>query len=111
MRKCTINIKDKDYDITLTRDSVKWLESRGFSIEDFDKKPITYYDILWQSGFIANHSEVNPNLAEKLMKGYEEEDGDVTEVIRFLIEEYTNFIDALADTNLKKKKKAIITEI
>ena len=111
MRKCTINIKDKDYDIVLTRDSVKWLESKGFSIEDFDKRPITYFDILWQCGFLANHADVNPNLAEKLMKSYEDEGGDVTEVIRFLVEEYTNFINALADTNLNKKKKATITEI
>ena len=110
MRKCTINIKDKDYDIALNRDSIKWLESKGFSIEDFEKKPITYYDMLWNAGFLANHKDVNPNLADKLRESYDQEEGDVLEVINFIIEEYTTFITALTDTK-SKKKKAIIVEI
>ena len=109
MRKCSITIKDKDYTIQVNRDSIVWLEARGFNIEEFAKKPITYIDILWTSGFLMNHPEVSSNLALKLMETYTEEGGDIMEIINFILEEYQSFISALSDT--KSKKKATITEI
>lgn len=108
MRKCSINIKDKDYTIQLNRESVMWLEGAGFNVVDFDKKPVTSVELLWTAGFIMNHSEVNPNLALKLMDTYKEEGGDVSEVAKFVLEEYQSFINALSVT--KSKKKATITE-
>ena len=108
MRKCSININDKDYTIQLNRESVIWLEGVGFNVEDFLKKPLTSVDLLWAAGFIMNHKEVNTNLALKLMESYREEDGDVMEVVKFVFEEYQSFINALSDTG--SKKKATITE-
>lgn len=108
MRKCSININDKDYTIQINRESIIWLEAKGFNIDEFMKKPITYIDIIWSCGFIANHSEVNPNLALKLMETYKEEGGDIMEIVNFILEEYQSFISALSDT--KSKKKATITE-
>ena len=109
MRKCSININDKDYVIEINRDSIVWLEARGFSVSEFTKKPITYIDMIWTSGFLKNHSEVNQSLALKLMETYKEEGGDIMEIINFILEEYQSFISALSDT--KPKKKATITEI
>ena len=85
-----------------------WLEGAGFNVVDFDKKPVTSVELLWTAGFIMNHSEVNPNLALKLMDTYKEEGGDVSEVAKFVLEEYQSFINALSVT--KSKKKATITE-
>lgn len=109
MRKCSINIQEKDYTIQLNRDSVMWLEGSGFSLNDFDKKPLISVELLWTAGFMMNHREVNPNLALKLMESYRDEGGDVSEVAKFILEEYQSFINALSDTN--SKKKATITEI
>lgn len=108
MRKCSITIKDKEYTIQLNRDSVMWLEGAGFNVSDFDRKPLTSVELLWAAGFIMNHSEVNPNLALKLMDSYREEGGDIAEVARFVLDEYQSFISALSVTN--SKKKATITE-
>jgi hypothetical protein len=108
MRKCSITINDKEYTIELNRESVVWLESSGFDLTEFDKKPLTCIELLWTSGFIMNHSEVNPNLALKLMDTYKEEGGDVVEIAKFIMEEYQSFINALSVTNTKKKAK--ITE-
>ena len=44
MRKCSITINEKEYTIQINRDSIVWLEARGFSIEEFTRKPITYID-------------------------------------------------------------------
>lgn len=109
MRKCSITIKDKDYNIQVNRESVTWLESAGFAVEDFYRKPLTSIELLWTAGFVMNHSEVNPNLALKLMDSYKEEGGDIAEIARFVLDEYQSFINALSDT--KSKKKATITEV
>lgn len=108
MRKCSISINNKDYTIQINRDSIVWLEAKGFNIEEFTKKPVTYIDIIWAAGFTMNHPEVNLNLASKLMEKYKEEGGDIMEIINFILEEYQSFISALSDT--KPKKKATITE-
>ena len=109
MRKCSINIKDKDYTIQLNRDSVMWLEGTGFSTDDFYKKPVTSVELLWAAGFIMNHPDVNINLALKLMDSYKEEGGDISEVAKFVLDEYNSFINALSVT--QSKKKATITEV
>lgn len=97
MRKLKLNLNDKNYTLELNRDAIKWLEASGFSIEEFDKKPVTYYDLLWYSLFIANHKDVNFNLALKLMETYKESGKKVGNVIKFAIEEYENFMFALTD--------------
>ena len=101
MRKLKLKINDRDYTLELNRLSIKWLEANGFSITDFENKPLTYYDLLWTSLFLVNHPDVNLNLAIKLMETYSK-NYDVSEIIKFAIEEYTSFMSALTDTKLKK---------
>ena len=72
MRKLKLKINDKDYTLEMNRSSIKWLEAHGFSIADFEAKPLTYYDLLWTSLFGANHKDVNPNLAIKLLEKRDE---------------------------------------
>ena len=112
MRTLKLKINDKDYKLAMTRESIKYLENVGFILEKFDEKPITYYDLIWQSLFIANHKDVNPNLAMKMMETYEKEHGAnmVAKVVKFGIDEYTAFILALADTNSKETEELEIVE-
>ena len=109
MRKCSITIKDKEYNIQLNRESIVWLENSGFNVADFERKPLTAVELLWTAGFKMNHSDVNPTLALKLMDSYQEEGGDVTEIARFVLDEYQSFMNALSVTS--SKKKATITEV
>ena len=102
MRKCKLQINNKDYTLELNRDAIKWLESNGFSLEEFERKPMTYYDMLWTSLFVANHKDVNPNLAIKLLETYEKSGKKPAKVVKFAIDEYTAFMNALADTNSKE---------
>lgn len=105
MNTCTIEIGEKEYTLCLTRESVKDIESKGFNIQNFIDRPLTFMDILWYGGFVAKHTDVNPSLAVKLLETYQEEGGDVNEVIEFLANEYSNFVNAPAGINSKKKKK------
>ena len=105
MNTCIIEVNEKEYTLCLTREAVKQIEDMGFNIQNFIQKPITYQDILWFGGFIAKHPSVTPSLSIKIMESYREEGGDVNEVLEFLSEEYSNFVNAPTDTASKKKKK------
>jgi predicted hydrolase (HD superfamily) len=110
MRQLKLKIRDKDYILEYNRESIKWLESVGFSVEEFIKKPVTYREILWQSLFIKNYGNtVNPNLAIKLMDSYAEDKGQnmVNKVVKFAYDEYTSFLDALAGTNSEKTEEEL----
>ena len=104
MRKLKLKIRDKDYVLEFDRTSIKWLEANGFNLEEFNKKPITFREYLWQCLFLKNHQDVNPNLAIKLMESYALEKGQnmVNKVVKFAFEEYVSFINALTDTNSEK---------
>lgn len=107
MRKCKLKINNKDYTLEMTRDSVKWLEAYGFDLEKFNQKPVTYYDLLWQSLFIANHSDVNANLALKLMESYQNEGKNPAQIVKFAFEEYQSFINALAGIDLNTNNEEL----
>ena len=42
MEKLRGNINEKNYKLQLNRTSIKWLEANGFSIVDFENKPLTW---------------------------------------------------------------------
>lgn len=109
MRKVKLLINSKEYILEYNRESIKWLESMGFDVEQFYRKPVTYREILWQGLFLKNHKDVNPNLALKLMDTYAEEKGEimVNKVVKFAFEEYTSFINALAGMNSEKKEEEL----
>ena len=106
MRICKLKLNNEEYKLTLTRESVKWLEAQNFSLENFIAKPITYYDLLWASLFLAYHQEVVSKNSIDLLKVCEKEYGQpyVTSIIKFAIEEYKSFMNALTDTNSIKKQ-------
>ena len=109
MRKLKLKINDKDYLLEMNRNTIKWLEANGFSIADFELKPVTFYDLLWTSLFLANHKDVNPNLAMKLLDTYSKEH-NVASVIKFAVEEYSAFMNALADIDSEKNEELEIIE-
>lgn len=111
MKKCTINIGEKDYELVLTRNAIKWLENRGITLDTIDKKLLTFVDGMWVALFIANYSDMSETDCIALLEQYESEGGDVSEIVKFAVDEYTAFINALSGTKSKtKKKKAQITK-
>lgn len=107
MNTCTIEVGDKEYTLCLTRQAVKEIEKLGFNIQGFMNKPVTYMDVLWYGGFIANHKKVTQSSSLQIMDSYKAEGGDVNEVIEFLAGEYSNFVNAPTDTKATKKAKIV----
>lgn len=50
--------KGKEYCLEYTRDSVKRMESAGFSINDMGDKPATRIEQLWTGAFLAHHRKM-----------------------------------------------------
>ena len=109
MKVLKLKINDKDYSLSLDRDSIKWLEANGFVYEDFIRKPVTYRELLWAGLFVRNHKDVSLNLALKLMDTYAKEHGEnmVNKVVKFAHDEYLAFISALADTSSEKNEEEL----
>lgn len=103
MNTCTINVGEKDYTLCLNRNAIKEMEKLGFNIQTFMAKPVTQMDVLWYGGFLTKHKNLSQNTVLGLLDKYREEGGDVNEVIEFLAEEYSNFVNAPTDTKAKKK--------
>ena len=111
MNKCKININEKDYELCLVRNSVKWLENKGISLVDIERRPVTFIDGMWTALFVANYSDMKEQEVLDLKDKYRDENGDVGEVIEFGVKEYGAFLDALNGTKSKTKvKKAEITK-
>ena len=110
MRKITINVSDKDYELALNRNGIKWLEAKGYIYENSSKTPITNYDLLWTVGFLYNYPNMTEEEILKLQDTYKKEKGNPAEVTSFMVNEYLAFINALVDTK-SIKNKATITEM
>lgn len=108
MKVLKLKINEKEYSLCLNRDSIKYLENNGFTIDTFEKTIVNSYDLIWYTLFRAKHSDVNPSLAIKLQEEYIKDGGSALDVINFALTEYGNFITALADT--KSKKELTIVE-
>ncbi len=105
MNEKNIKIGDKEYTLAMNRESIKWLEANGFSLDDLGRKPVTCYELLWISLFRANHKDVNPNLAIKLMETYQSSGEKPGNIVKFAIDEYNSFLSALADIDLEENKQ------
>ena len=57
--------------------------------------------------FLANHREVNPNLAIKLMDSYKASGKNPAKVVRFAVEEYKSFMNALADIDSMENEEEL----
>ncbi len=114
MKKLDLKIGEKNYDLRLNRNSIKWLEARGFVLDDLDKKIVTYRDLLWASLFVANYVNTNVSEIETLREEYIKEKGVnmFNKVVAFAMDEYLAFLNAQFDTNSKMKdEELVITEI
>lgn len=89
-----------------TRKDVKYAESKGLDITNAGKA-VSFYDTLYYTSFLANHPSMSEYEAQKIIEKYSEEGGDLEEIQKFLIEQYSNFIKSPANSQVKKTARII----
>ena len=83
----------KHYCLEYTRDSVKQMESAGFSINDTGDKPATRIEQLWAGAFLANHKRTSNNIIKELYVKMKDKEA----LLKKLSEMYNATLDYLLD--------------
>lgn len=95
----------KDYTLEFTRDSVRYAESRGFRIDEFEEKVLTNTENLFYFAFKAHHPEVTTEEAYKIL--YDEFGGLSSDEVRNLVEDYVETYTALINEESPKKSRKV----
>jgi len=105
-----IDVDGKDYRFGLDRNEIRRGEKKGLRLKDFEDMPIDQITTLWEVGLHKYQPKLTEVQCEALYDKYLEEDGDLMEVIEFLMKEYAHFVPTL-QTDTPKVKKARYEEI
>lgn len=89
-----------------TRKDIKFAERKGLDISNAGKA-VSFYDMLYYTAFLANHPSISEYESQKIIEKYVEEGGDLEEIQKFLIDQYTNFIQSPEKSTITKKAKII----
>lgn len=85
--------KETVYTLEFTKNSIRSMERAGFNIFDYEKKPVTTIEQLFQGSFIANHPQVKNERRLEIFSRV----GKKSELIGKLYEMYIDQIAALSD--------------
>ena len=92
----TITVSDEygnRYTLEYTKNSILRMEKAGFSIDDFDKYPVTMTNLLVQGAFVANHKNTKPETIEKIYDSLKNKEG----FLKKLLEMYSEHADKVVD--------------
>lgn len=89
-----------------TRKDIKYAEKQGLDISNAGKA-VSFYDTLYYTAFLANHPSMTEYEAQKIIEKYVDEGGDLGEIQKFLIDQYSNFIQSPEKSTITKKAKII----
>lgn len=103
------HVDDVDYTLEFTRATVKFAESRGFSIDDVAKYPMTKLYELFFYSFRANHKDVARAKTDKIIDEYWGGIGGIPDgVVERLGELYAEPFNAtIEDVDVKNKKATV----
>ena len=97
-----IKIDGVEYTFELDRDSIiKAEEVFGVSLMEVQSKLISRSYKLWVAGLDKNHNNISVKARMDLYDAYNQETGESMEIIKFLMDHISNFLNP---TPIKKKK-------
>lgn len=105
--RAIVEIGEQKYTFELDRQAVVNLEENiGFAITKVETQPVVQSGNLWVGGLQKNHPKLSFRARMDLLDAFQEEGGDVSEMVEFLVEQYASFLQTIP-TDTKKKKKII----
>lgn len=87
------SFEGKDYTLEFTRNSIKTMESQGFTLSQVADKPISVLPALFRGAFLANHKFVKAEVIDKIFARMT----DREKLFETLAEMYNEPIVALMD--------------
>lgn len=92
----TITVKDengKEYVLEFSKNTIMHMERQGFSMDDFDKKPVLMATMLVYGAFQKNHSNIKQEKIDKIYKPLNNKEG----FLKKLVEMYNEQADELVE--------------
>lgn len=99
---------NEKYELTFTRESVKFAEFRGFNIEDVDAHPMTRIPELFYFAFRAKHKNISREKTDKIL--FDELKGMPEGMLNRLVELYTAPFRAFSQTEEDAKNSHMTVE-
>ena len=91
-----ITLKDengKEYILEYSKNTIMHMERQGFSIDEFDKKPVLMATMLVQGAFLKNHSNIKYDKIESIYASLKNKE----DFLKKLMEMYNEQSDELVD--------------
>lgn len=73
--KINLTFQGEKYILEYNRMAVKMLESNGFELEAFTKKPMSNIEMAFAGAFIKNHRKISQNTIDEIYKSCPDKDG------------------------------------
>ena len=92
----TITVSDengKKYTLEYSKASIMHMEKQGFSLEDFERKPVLMTTMLVQGAFIKNHSSMKYEKAEAIFKSLKNKEEFVKKLLDMYSEQSEEIVD------------------
>ena len=91
--KINLTYEGVDYTLEYDRMSVKLLESNGFILEEFNKKPLNNIEMAFAGAFIKNHKKVSQNTIDAIYKMCPDKTTLIDTITQMIVECYDSLMD------------------
>lgn len=91
--KITFSYKNVPYVLEYNRMAIKRMESVGFSLEEFRKKPMLNIDIAFKGLFLKNHEKTSEKLIDEIYSHFKDKEKLLEKMLVMLGEAYDSLFD------------------
>lgn len=104
--KINLTYNNVNYTLEYNRMSIKAIESEGFELELFSKKPMSMIELAFKGAFLKNHSNISPTLVEQIYAESPDKEKLIEVITTMITECYNSLIE-----NPKDKEGNVTWEV
>ena len=103
-KKIEFSYEDKDYCLEYDRDSVNYIEARGFDVNAIAKSPVTMVELMFEGAFIKNHKTIKRDKIERIYQSLNNKGELMNQLIEMISETYNSMFDTDEEEGDSKNK-------
>ena len=100
--KIELEYEGQNYTLEYDRDGIRMLESRGFNIDEFLKKPMTNIELVFQGAFLKYHPNIKLTTISEIFKECPDKTALVNILNKMIDDSYKSLMSEPEDDDPKK---------
>lgn len=100
--KIELEYEGQNYTLEYDRDGIRMLESRGFNIDEFLKKPMTNIELVFQGAFLKNHPNIKMTTIADIFKECPDKSQLMVTLNKMITDSYDSLLSEPEDDDPKK---------